>query len=141
MDELDLKTGPCPFKQTDRHDCYFHLATGPVLCNWKDFGAIRRTCHRYYRMAELHDLMPELWSGDTCCSEYRHLMLRCAESGGFAAGCIDARRYPNDGKDVWRNYLRVRLAYCPFCGAKQGAIVSPPSEGDTATHTMEETTP
>lgn len=113
-----LESGPCPHRQADGYDCLYRSARGPVVCNVIDADSIRR-CPRFYRMCGLRDLMPELWTGDVCCTEYRLLMLRCAEESGFAAGCVDVRIYPNDGKDVWRNYERVRLQFCPYCGAKQ----------------------
>ncbi len=112
---LDFPTlGPFPHKQSERTDCWGGAVRGLVVCNVLNIERIR-ACPRYYRMATLHADMPELW-GTVCCDDYRALMLRCAEADGFMAGAIDVRRYPNDGKDVWRNYERVRLAFCPFCG-------------------------
>lgn len=108
-------TGPCQHKQDERHDCIWRTANGPVVCNMLHMDQIRR-CPRYYRMCELHKAHPELW-GETCCPDYRQLMLKCAEESGFAAGCVDVRIYPNDGKDVWRNYMRVKVRFCPYCGA------------------------
>lgn len=117
MDEP--KTGPCPHKHGEDFDCWYQRARGPVVCNMMSMDQVRR-CPRYYRMAELHDAFPWLWrTGGTCCMDLRLLLLKCAESGGYMAGAIDARIYPNDGKDVWRNYERFRLQFCPFCGAKQ----------------------
>lgn len=110
------RTGPCPHRQADGYDCLYHSARGPVVCNMMDMEQIRR-CPRYYRMCELHKDRPELW-GQACCTDYQFLMLKCAEASGFAAGCVDIRIYPNDGKDVWRNYERVKFQYCPFCGAQ-----------------------
>src|SRR3712207_668708 len=102
--------GPCPHKQSAGTDCWGQAARGPVVCNVLNIDSIR-ACPRYYRMASLHRSMPEVW-GTICCEDYRALMLRCAEADGFMAGAIDVRRYPNDGRDVWRNDERVHLQFC-----------------------------
>ncbi len=111
---FDPSHGPCPHKQSDRTDCLGNAQLGPVGCNVLNMDTTR-SCPRYYRMAALHEHMPKLWS-TVCCEDYRALMLHCAEADGFMAGVIDVRRYPHDGKDVWRNYERVHIQYYPFCG-------------------------
>jgi hypothetical protein len=70
-------------------------------------------------MATLRDNFPLFWGDKVCCESWRQLFLACAEEDGYMAGALDVRKYPNDGKDVWRNYERVRVSFCPFCGAKQ----------------------
>lgn len=109
---------PCPYKQSETHDCWFQQARGLVICNGS-VGNIKAFCPRWARMADLADLMPELWTGEICCDSYRFLMLRCAEDDGHMAGAVDMLVYPNDGKQVWRNFVRLKMAYCPYCGQKQ----------------------
>ena len=122
----------CPhMQQGGRLDCMFNSISGPSVCNvqataqWHDClgGDDRRCGARFYRMCGLRDLLPDLWDKDCCCHEWRMLMLHCAEDTGYVAGGIDIRMYPNDGKDVWRNYMRVRLSFCPFCGADLRPLV------------------
>lgn len=108
----------CPYKQSETYDCCFGTARGPVICNGS-IGNIKEFCPRWARMADLADLMPELWTGEVCCASYRFLLLRCAEDTGHMAGAMDLLVYPNDGKHVWRNFVRLKMAYCPYCGAKQ----------------------
>jgi len=122
---VDLKEGPCPHRQSDERDCLFRPIIsrgGPSICaysgpqNWRDH------CERFYRMCAVRDIAPGLWGGeegiDFCCQSFRLMFLKCAEpGGGHMQGAFDIRIYPNDGKDVWRNYARVRFSFCPFCGA------------------------
>ncbi len=62
---LDVSTvGPCPYKQSDRTDCWGTAVRGPVVCNVFNMERIR-ACPRSYRRAALHDLLPELW-GNVC---------------------------------------------------------------------------
>ena len=117
-DWADTKEGPCPHKQGENWTCDWHRAFGPIICNLVDMELGAKTCRRFYRMCELRELMPELW-GQPCCIEWAVLMLNCAEEDGHMAGVVDVRIYPNDGKNVWRNYKRVRLRHCPFCGAEK----------------------
>ena len=80
-----------------------------------------KKCPRFFRMCALRDLAPNLWEKEGCgfcCREWQHLFLLCAEDSGCLRGAFDIRRYPNDGKNVWRNYRRARFTYCPFCGAE-----------------------
>ena len=109
---------PCPLKQTEDCDCQFHSARGPVICNG-EWRFVKDHCPLWGHMATLRDLVPELWTGEVCCPDFRVLMLRCAESDGYMRGAIDIRYQNSDGKNVWRNFYRLKLAYCPFCGAKQ----------------------
>lgn len=111
----EKNAGTCPYKQGEDWDCLYCRASGLTICNIVN-PRYHETCGRYYRMAELKELMPELWTQNVCCYEYRRLMLDCAEESGCMAGAIDVRKYPNDGKGVWRNYERIRLRFCPFCG-------------------------
>lgn len=73
-------------------------------------------------MASLKEVFPQMWEQEPpCCEEYRLLFLQCAEESGYLAGALDIRIHPNDGKDVWRNYRRVRMRFCPFCGTRLDA--------------------
>lgn len=108
-----------------KQDCYgnYTLSHGmPAICHTVSENDTfqLKNCHRYYRSAELKRNFPELWQdAGVCCQDLKRLLLECAEDSGYLKGALDIRKYPNDGKDVWRNYKRVKLAYCPFCGASQ----------------------
>lgn len=108
----------CQHKQGIGYTCRFNRADGPIVCNLalpkEDSG--QRGCNLYWRMCSLHDVMPELWTDDVCCYEWRSLMLNCVEVDGFAVGAVDIEIVPNDGKMVWRNFDRVIFKFCPFCG-------------------------
>lgn len=114
--------GPCPYMQDEGVTCRGNPAKGPIICNMLNHTSWK-SCQFYYRMAELKDLAPNLWHqkpgpNTFCCYEWKYLFLDCAEASGFLAGALDIRIYPNDGKDVWRNYRRARFELCPFCGNK-----------------------
>lgn len=106
--------GVCPYKLDKQIDCYGYSAKGAVICNFLiDNDRRRKECHRFDRVAELQKNTP------TCCQELQIFHYRCAEEIGSLAGSFDIRKYPNDGKDVWRNYERVKFLFCPFCGKSQ----------------------
>jgi hypothetical protein len=113
----EVETGPCPHKQNEKSTCTGYPANGPIICNMISMDQVQE-CDKYYRMCELRDHYPQLWTKEVCCEEWRYMMLRCAEAGGSLSGACDLRVYPNDGKDVWRNYYRVWFRHCPFCGQK-----------------------
>lgn len=121
----DIKEGPCPHRQADGYDCLLRRimsSVGPSICAFVNPKMWRDACDRFYRMCSLRDIAPGLWGEegrDFCCHIWQLLFLKCAEGGGgHLQGAFDIRIYPNDGKDVWRNYYRVRFTYCPFCGKK-----------------------
>lgn len=117
----------CPYKRDPNHSCRGswvgsgmaatsicnHLATERFPNPWRD-------CSNYYRQADLHDLKERTDLTDFCCGEMESLFHQCVEESGYMAGGFDLRIYPNDGKDVWRNYARTRFRFCPFCGFKLG---------------------
>lgn len=105
----------CPYKRDAHHSCYGNHVSGPSICNCIGVK-VHQECHRFFRVATLEDIKPEKF----CCVMMETLFMECAEPDGFAAGCFDIRKYPNDGKDVWRNYSRTQFMFCPFCGAKTG---------------------
>lgn len=134
----------CPHLQRNgKLTCLFHSARGPLVCNMladetsgDKIGEGRRCGNLFDRMCGVHDLMPELWadaageSSSLCCEEWRMLMLKCVEESGYMAGGVDIRIYPNDGKDVWRNYYRTRFRFCPYCGHEKGTALSPRQSGE-----------
>jgi hypothetical protein len=107
----------CQYKRTETTDCLGRdvsrgeNATAICNCVMDDF-ARDKICRRFFREAELVDIRPKLF----CCEDLRQLFHQCVEASGCLAGSFDIRKYPNDGKDVWRNYERVRFRFCPFCG-------------------------
>lgn len=124
-DWTKVEKGPCPHMQTAELTCLFQRAmshTGPACCFFVN-PKMWRHCSLFYRMCAIRHIAPGLWAGtegvDFCCQSWRLLFLQCAEpGGGHLQGAFDIRRYPNDGKDVWRNFERVRFKFCPFCGAE-----------------------
>lgn len=108
------KANVCPYKLDERTDCYGHSAKGLAICNFViEDDRRRKECKRFDRVAELQKNAP------TCCQGLQILYYRCAEEIGSFTGSFDIRKYPNDGKDVWRNYERVKFLFCPFCGKLQ----------------------
>lgn len=115
----------CHCKQAPDRDCLNqYVGNQPFICHLVMSGFRRGgECRRYYRAVTLQEHFPELWgrvgvAGGVCCEELRSLLLECAEDEGHAEGAVDIRIYPNDGKEVWRNYRRVRFRFCPYCGAR-----------------------
>lgn len=108
---------PCPYKRTETTDCLGRDVSRGInataVCNFTE-ERHWQVCGRYYREAELVDIKPEVF----CCWGMEQLFHECAEDSGCLAGSFDIRKYPNDGKDVWRNYSRTRFTYCPFCGTR-----------------------
>lgn len=101
----------CPYKFNESVDCCGYSARGTVICNVAADDNFRaKHCQRFYRIVELNSLKP------SCCEDLRFLFNRCAEDGGSLVGSFDIRKYPNDGKEVWRNYERIKFEFCPFCG-------------------------
>lgn len=109
---------PCPYKRSPTADCLgrdvSHGANATAICNFGDADVISKNCDRFFREAALAEILPAFF----CCLDLQQLFHRCAEEVGCLAGSFDVRRYPNDGKDVWRNYERIRFNFCPFCGTK-----------------------
>src|ERR1700758_2303527 len=107
----------CPYKRTNTTDCLGRDVSRGInataICNFAVEG-LEEVCPRYYREAELAHIRPKLF----CCAEMQQLFHECAEDSGCFAGSFDIRKYPNDGKDVWRNYARVKFVHCPFCGTR-----------------------
>lgn len=110
----------CPHKLDDKRDCLGRDVSrgmnATAICNV--VGAeetLGKICPRFYRESELAEIAPRQF----CCEEMRYLFHRCVEETGCLAGSFDIRIYPNDGKDVWRNYERIRFRFCPFCGKEQ----------------------
>lgn len=117
----------CPYKRDEKHDCLGRWVGSGIaataICNmlhkgdeWDDPRS-RETreggCSRWYREAALADIAPEKF----CCAEMEQLFHECAEADGYMAGGFDLRKYPNDSKDVWRNYERIKFRFCPFCAS------------------------
>jgi len=113
MSSLKSEHGDCPFKRDENTSCTGHRTNGPIVCNLvvDDFRR-GNMCSRFYREAALNDIKPDQF----CCPPMDYLFHDCAEDSGYLAGAFDLRKYPNDGKDVWRNYSRIKFSYCPFCG-------------------------
>lgn len=106
----------CPYRRDEKHSCRgSYIGSGVAATSICNFGERSYTgCNRFYREAALADIKPETF----CCPEMENLFHDCAESDGYMAGGFDLRIYPNDGKDVWRNYQRVKFRVCPFCGTR-----------------------
>lgn len=128
------KDGTCPFKRNPKTNCCGYPARGPIVCNFidqKGDGSIwANHCQRYWREASLQDIKPVSF----CCPQMENLFHDSAEGSGYMAGGFDIRKYPNDGKDVWRNYVRTRFVYCPFCGSKLSEVTQPDNQIDEQTN-------
>lgn len=112
----------CKYKRSEITDCLGRDVSRGInataICNAVIADDQRNDiCRRFYREEELAEIRPKLF----CCEDMRQLFHQCVEETGCLAGSFDIRRYPNDGKDVWRNYERVRFLFCPFCGMYFGA--------------------
>lgn len=104
---------PCQYKLTQSTDCCGCYIKPDSICNVVFNDEQRsRFCRRYDRIGELDRSEHK----PSCCFEFEALYYKCAEDSGSMKGCFDIRKYPNDGKDVWRNYERVSFLFCPFCG-------------------------
>lgn len=107
----------CPYKRTEKTNCLGRDVScgmnATAVCNFLE-ERHWQVCGRYYREASLAEIKPKLF----CCMEMQQLFHECAEDSGCLAGSFDIRLYPNDGKDMWRNYRRIRFIYCPFCGTR-----------------------
>lgn len=110
----------CQFKRDECTSCIGNDVSRGIMataiCNF-DMTDMRRgeECRRFYREAALIQIAPRQF----CCESMRHLFHDSAEESGYLAGAFDIRRLPNDGKDVWRNYRRIKFDFCPFCGKSQ----------------------
>lgn len=108
----------CEHKLFGRFTCTGHFAKGPIVCNMIMTPSERNDhCPRYARMSELHLAFPFLWTDEVCCESFRLMAMEGIEDSGCLAGAMDIERRPNDGKMVWRNFLRVIPRFCPYCGA------------------------
>jgi transcriptional regulator with XRE-family HTH domain len=109
----------CRLCQTEVLNCHFIRAWG---C-YGTYDQLSKHCQRFYHVAEIKDIAPGLWEGDYCCRDWAVMFINCAEDTGYNLGAFDLRHIVSDGKDVWRNYYRVRFKHCPFCGEE--ALPSP----------------